>query len=272
MMKIVGLFHYPVKSLPGIALNHSYVDELGLLGDRRWMIVDETGMFQTFRENPLMSQIFVRINDGGIVLSHKKFGSIAVAQEAHHSEPAHVRIWKDSVTASWVDKSADEFLSQIFERKLRLVYLDNSKAHKADQNFAKAEDYTSFADNFPILLTTTASLSELNSHFERPYEMRRFRPNIVIETEDPWVEDTWKLLRIGGQEFRVMKPCARCIMLTQDPDTGLPTVPHEPLQMLSKIHRSAKGKPIFGQNAIAVKHGELRIGDLVETLEVGNSI
>jgi uncharacterized protein len=270
-MKIVGLFHFPVKSLPGISLQQSKVDALGLEGDRRWMIVDRSGTFQTFRDNPIMSQIAVSVNEAGISLSHKNFGVVQVKTPQQGSARAVVRIWKDTVHVSWVEDTADAYLSEIFQKQLRLVYLDDPKARKADPKFSRSDDYTSFADDFPIVLTTTASLNELNSHLECPVEMRRFRPNIVLETETPWVEDTWKQLRIAGGHFRITKPCARCVMTTQDPDTGIQTDPFEPLRTLSKLHRSSNGKIIFGQNVIVAETMELRLGLEVEVIEAGSS-
>lgn len=55
--------------------------------------------------------------------------------------------------------------------------------------------------------------------------MERFRPNIVLDTDEPWAEDRWAAIEIGGIRFDLVKPCARCIMTTQDQTTGSRDVP-----------------------------------------------
>jgi uncharacterized protein len=271
VLKIVGLFHYPIKSLPGISLEHVNVDRLGLKGDRRWMIVDETGSFQTFRENPWMAHIAVSESNAGLVLKHHRLGSVEVRFPPAGSLRMAVKVWNDTVSAACADKTTQDFISSIFEKRVCLVYLVDPKARGVDPNFGQLGDFTSFTDGFPILLTSTASLEALNLVLGKPVEMRRFRPNIVVSGDLPWAEDTWRLLSINGARFRVAKSCTRCVMTTRDPDTGVQADPFEPLQSLSKIHRSPKGKISFGQNLIPDQPTELRLGDGVEIIESGIS-
>jgi uncharacterized protein YcbX len=270
-MKIIGLFYYPVKSLPGTSLVQANVDGLGLAGDRRWMVVDETGMFLTFRDHPVMASIVVTVNEEGIILSHAVFGSIQVRTPERRAPEASVTVWKDTVNALVADDAAHVFLSRIFQKSVRLVYLSDPKARRVDQDFGRSDDHTSFADAFSVLLTTTASLDALNHQLASPVEMRRFRPNIVVEATIPWAEDTWRLVRTGNVQLRVVKSCARCVMTTRDPDTGIQTDPQEPLRSLAKIHRSPRGKISFGQNLMPDGAGALHVGDAIEVLESGPS-
>ncbi len=270
-MKIVELLHYPVKSLPGTSLAQANVDGLGLAGDRRWMVVDETGMFLTFRDYSVMASIAVAINEAGIVLSHAVFGSVQIRTPGRGTPEASVTVWKDTVLARVADDAAHVFLSRIFEKPVRLVYMNDPNARRVDQDFGRSDDHTSFADAFSVLLTTTASLASLNRQLASPVEMRRFRPNIVVKAQTPWVEDTWRLVRIGNMQLRVVKSCTRCVMTTRDPDTGNQTDPQEPLRSLAKIHRSPKGKISFGQNLMPDGAGALHLGDEIEVLESGPS-
>jgi uncharacterized protein len=121
------------------------------------------------------------------------------------------------------------------------------------------------------LLTSTMSLNDLNSRLPSKVEMRRFRPNVVISGALPWVEDTWRVIRIGAVTFRVAKPCARCVVTTREPDTGTQIDPLEPLKTLATFHRAANGGVIFGQNMIPDMIGEIRVGDPVEVLSEGAS-
>ena len=126
----------------------------------------------------------------------------------------------------------------------------------------------SFADGFPLLLTSTASLDELGRWLteagEPPVPMTRFRPNAVVTGALPWAEDRWRRIRIGAVEFRVVKPCGRCVVTTTDQTTG--EVTKQPLKMLGRRRRFGR-QLVFGQNMIPEGPGVIRAGDPVEVLE-----
>ena len=270
-MKVVALYQYPIKSLRGIPLEACPVDRNGLVDDRRWMVVDKSGKFQTIREHPVMTQIDVEPSKDGLVLRHAKFGSATVAYPNADSQTRITTVWKHVGPAHTVDMVPNNFLSNIFGQEMDLVYLSDPKARPVTPEFSRAGDYTNFSDEFPILLTSTASLAELNKNLEVPVLMQRFRPNIVIDGEIPWGEDTWKVIQIGSLKFRVAKPCSRCVVTTRDHLTGEQTDALEPLQTLGKIHRASNGTIMFGQNIIPDDIGKLKIGDNVEVLKSGTS-
>ena len=275
-MKVTALYRYPVKSLRGTALTHAHVERQGLQGDRRWLVVDATGKFQTIREHPIMTQIEATLrDDGGLVLSHPRHGSVAVAAPTA-TAARQVRVWRDDVDAVAADAAAGQFLTTVLGLPVDLVYLANPDARPVDPDFGQPGDTTSFADGFPVLLTNTMSLNDLNSRLPSTFEagkieMRRFRPNLVISGARPWVEDTWQAIRVGNVIFRVAKACARCVVTTRDPDTGEQADPREPLRTLASFHRAANGGVMFGQNLIPDQPGEIRVGDLVDVLQAGGS-
>ncbi len=270
-MKVVGLHRYPMKSLRGHGLSSARVSPLGIEGDRRWMVVDTAGKFLTIREIPQMTLVDVESHAGGIVLSHAVHGSVVVDVPRPGASERQVTVWRDSVSARSTDPAAGAFLSEILGRQVALVYLDDELARPVDATYAKPGDHVGFADGFPILVTTTGSLDRLNAALAQPVEMARFRPNIVVETEQPWLEDSWKAIRIGALTLRIVKPCARCVITTRDPKTGEQPDPREPLMTLGKIHRAGNGGIIFGQNAISYGNAVISIGDEVEILESGES-
>lgn len=270
-MKVIGLHHYPVKSLKGTALAESAVGPLGLEGDRRWMVVDADGMFQTIRQHPAMMMVEVDSRPGGILLRHESIGEIAVAVPTPDAPRRRVTVWDDTLDAAVAAPEAGAFLSRLLGIEVSLVYLDDVAARPVDPRYAGADDHASFSDGFPVLITTVDSLDALNAEIGEALDMRRFRANIVIEGAAPWAEDGWRLIRIAGITFRVVKPCARCIITTRDPVTGERSAANEPLRTLGRIHRAAKGGIIFGQNAIPDGMGVLRVGDAVEVLESGPS-
>jgi hypothetical protein len=119
----------------------------------------------------------------------------------------------------------------------------------------------SFADGFPFLLATEASLAELNGRLDSPVPMDRFRPNLVVRGGTPYAEDGWHHLRIGSIAFEACKPCSRCVMITIDQATAAPSP--EPLRTLSTYRKQGK-KVLFGQNLLAHGRGTVRLGDRVE--------
>ena len=128
----------------------------------------------------------------------------------------------------------------------------------------RPDEEVSFADGYPYLFTTRASLTALAARLGRAdLDERRFRPNVVLaDTGAPFAEDHWRTLRVGAHDFALVKPCARCNVITHDPDTGAadPTV----LQTLADFRRVGN-KVIFGMNAV------WRGGD-ASPLRVGNRV
>lgn len=269
-MKVAGLFRYPVKSMRGHAVDRASIELIGMEGDRRWMVVDSQGQFKTIRQIPGMTRIDARLTEGGIELHEASHGSIVVERPAR-GVTREVRIWRDTVSARSADPAANAFLTEVLGEVVELVYFDGPQSRLVDQAFATPHDYTTFADGFPILITTTASLDRLNGTLAQPVGMDRFRPNIVIDNDDAWAEDGWRRVRIGAVELRIVKPCARCVITTRDQLTGAQPDPREPLFTLGRMHRAANGGIIFGQNAIPDNTGLISIGDPVEVLERGSS-
>ncbi|MER9412248.1 MOSC domain-containing protein [Mesorhizobium sp. M0589] len=270
-MKVVELYRYPVKSLRGHAVPSADIETMGMEGDRRWMVVDKDGQFLTIRQIPDMTTIDVEHRGTGILLKHDRHGSHFVEAPAPGTALRQVKIWKDMAAARPGDPAAGAYLSAILGRPVDLVYFDDPQNRPVDAEFGQPGDFVGFADGFPLLIATTGSLNHLNSHLARPIEMARFRPNIVVDAEGAWPEDSWKTIRIGTVELRIAKPCSRCVITTRDPLSGEQPDPREPLQTLGKIHRSAKGGIIFGQNAIPNNAGAIAIGDAVEVVEAGVS-
>jgi hypothetical protein len=270
-LRVRGLFRYPVKSLRGKALERSTVDRIGLAGDRHWLVVDRDNRFLTIRQEPAMTQVDVDVTETGIVLRHEKFGEAAVSLPGKDAETLLVTVWRDTVPALLAGPAGAELLSSVIGREVRLVHMSEPESRPVDARFGLPGDFTSFSDAFPLLLTTTVSLDDLNHRLEDAIEMARFRPNIVVDGDAAWGEDSWKTIRIRDAIFRIAKPCGRCVVTTRDPRTGKQIDPTEPLATLGRFHRAADGAIIFGQNLIPEALGEIRIGDPVEIIEAGPS-
>lgn len=255
---VSGLYYYPVKSLAGLSLQACEIDKLGIIGDRRWMVVDDEGLFITQRKYPQMALIKPHICENGILkLQHDQYGEIVVPQAQLHVKK--VVVWKSMVRAYHCDTAVDNWLSQILQRRCQLVYFSEQSRRSIDVKHAEANEQVAFADGFPLLITTQASLESLNEQLSKPVPMARFRPNVVVSGNQPFEEHQWKSLYDNdGGTIDLVKPCARCIMTTIDHEKGVRDG-FEPFRTLQSFHQM-DGKPIFGVNAICRSRMRLHVG------------
>lgn len=271
-MTISELLIYPIKSLGAISVTETVVEGKGLRYDRRFMLVDPKGDFMTQRTNHQMALLDVAM-DGAIGLRvwHRHRPDdvltlpLAIPAETE-GETIGVTIWDSSnVPALVVSAEADQWFSDVLEKPCRLVYMPETTHRDVDPAYARENDAVSFADGYPYLLIGRASLDHLNQRLDEPITMLRFRPNIVVAGSLPNEEDAWQHFRVGDMDFFGVKPCARCVLTTVDPETGQKG--REPLRTLA-TYRQWKHKILFGQNVLAKPTGELTLG----TLRVGQPV
>jgi uncharacterized protein YcbX len=268
---VTDLFRYPVKSLRGDILRHATIGPRGIDGDRRWMIVDVDGRFITRRETPDMALFTVQSDGDRLLIDHPQQGSHHVARPDRDASVIDARIWGDTVRVRLTGSATDAYLSQAFGRPVRLVYQGDEGVRLIDQAFAAPGDHVSLSDGYPLLIVNQASLAALNAELTVPVPITRFRPNIVVRGAAAWAEDHWRRIRIGEVTFRIAKPCSRCIVTTQQPETGARLEGNEPLATLRQLGRIGKGGVMFGLNAVPESAGSIAIGDLLELVETGES-
>jgi uncharacterized protein YcbX len=262
-MRVAGLFVYPLKSARGLPLETALLDAFGIAGDRRWCVLGETGKVITQRDAPLLATLAARGTPDGLEIRGEEGPCLEVRFPVEGSETCSVDVWRDRTAGTAAGSEADEWLSDYLGRSSRLLYMPSTTCRQVNQDFGRPGDRVSFADGYPLLLTTEASLQDLNRRLESPVPMDRFRPNVVIDGTVPFAEDGWNRIRIGDTEFRVVKPCARCVVTTTDQRTGQRGA--EPLRELARF-RTRGGKVLFGQNLIHDGKGPIRVGDPVEIL------
>lgn len=275
-MRVAELNVYPVKSTRGLAMSEVAVQPWGLAGDRRWMVVDSDGVAVTARKFPaLLSVTATAFDESRLRLTGRHAPPLDVDGRAS-AELVPATVWSSEIQAVRASAAADAWFSKLLGRDVRLVWLDDPNRRPVNPRYGRPEDRVSFADAFPLLLTTTASLRQLNDWIAGealtrgdaapdPLPMSRFRPSVVVDTDEPFAEDAWRRLRIGAVEFRAVKPCDRCVLTTIDPDTL--TRGPEPIRTLAR-HRRWDGKVWFGVNIIpddvsADQPGILRLADAV---------
>lgn len=266
-MHLSALFRYPIKSCRGIALNEAQVGRRGIAQDRAYLVVDEHDAFVTQRDHPRMALIDVAVSADALVVSAPGQHRLTLPAR-RDGEARRVTIWGDQVKALDQGPEAAAWFSAVMGFPAWLVGIADDAQRRLDPRFAvSADDETAFADGYPALVVTASALDALNDRLiaagSEGVKMNRFRPNLVISGAPPFAEDGWKRLRVGEMVFRLVKPCARCVMTTNDQDTAERGV--EPLRTLATF-RTINQKVIFGQNAIPEAPGMLRVGDPVEVL------
>ncbi|MBB4893717.1 hypothetical protein FHS39_002748 [Streptomyces olivoverticillatus] len=274
-MPVLSAVHfYPVKSMAGCTPGEAAVEPWGLAGDRRWMVTEPDGRFVTQRQQPRLALASaLPLPGGGIRLAAAGADPLDVAVPAAPgpSGTVTVEVFGQKVEAVPAGAAADAWVSAYLGAEARLVHMDDPAVRRpTDPDFSLPGDTVSFADGYPLLLATTASLAELNSLIARgahaaegPLPMDRFRPNVVVDGTAPWAEDGWRRVRIGEVTFRVVKPCGRCVITTTDQHTA--ERGKEPLRTIAAHHRIG-GKLVFGQNLIPEHTGVVRVGDEFEVL------
>lgn len=255
-----GLYIYPIKSAAGLTLETATVEARGLEGDRRYMVTDPQGKFMTQRKYPRMALIQVNL---GETLGLTAPGMPSLELASPQATEVDVEVWGDRTTAYHCGPDAQTWLSDFLQTPCQLVYMPDTAQRPTAHGKLGADKLVSFADAYPFLLISEASLADLNRKLEQPVPMNRFRPNLVVKGCDAFAEDTWKRICIGEIEFEVSKGCDRCSVPGVDQATGIQV--REPMPTLAK-YRLWDGKIWFGQNLIQQGQGRLNLGDAIEIL------
>jgi uncharacterized protein YcbX len=277
--RLVGIAVYALKSARGVQVETAEVEPWGLCGDRRWAVVHPDGRRLRAAEVPAILGVTARPAPGGALHlsapARPRLGEIEVRPPAGAALDVKPGAFLDVARlVPGDDPAAEAWLSAAIGRPVRLVWLDpaTTRPIAAEHGGTGApDDVVSLADTGPLLLTSLSSLRRLDDWvaelaLERgeglpdPLDMRRFRPNVVVEGFEPFAEDAWSGVRIGDVTFRVTEQCDRCAMTLYDPDTierG-----KEPIRTLAR-HRRRDGLTWFGVRMAPVTRGEVRLGDPV---------
>ncbi len=279
---ISALTLYPIKSCAGIPLQAAVVTQQGLsfsgVCDREWMVVNSDGFFLTQRECPTMALVRPQLEGKQLILEAPGVTSlvisIATATPASNST-LQVQVWEDILAANDCGDKAADWFSLVLGLPCRLVRFDPSVKRLANRTWTEGlEVSTHFADGFPILLISDASLEDLNQKLvnqgRAALSMNRFRPNIVIDGVAAFEEDYAQSLTIkdGNRHIFIKptKPCSRCTIPSVDQATGI--IGPDPMDLLQAYRANSvlDGAITFGMNAILIEGAgqEIRVGDTLE--------
>ncbi|MBL8309469.1 MAG: MOSC domain-containing protein [Burkholderiales bacterium] len=271
-----GLFTYPVKGMRGVTLNAATVAVTGTPHDRRWMLVDSRrtpAQFLSQRELPDMATLAASVDASGeLTLSRPGVASISI-RTSDYTSSRHVKVWSfdtlaedaGDVAAHWCATALGQPVGSV-----RLVRFDTARTRLCSVAYSgESGAHTWFADGYPVLVTNTASLDNLNARIVArggaPLPMDRFRPNVVVRGLPAWDEDFVDTLAIGAVALKLVKPCVRCLVTATNQQSGR-RLSSEPLDTLATFRNNPDlGGVTFGWNAIVVAAGDVRTGMPVRT-------
>lgn len=258
--RVTRLAVYPVKGLGGQLLEAVEVQDRGFAWDRRWMLVGEDHRFLSQRQLPKMTTIKAGVKASELVLSHGINQITVPIKPPATASKIQATIWNDQVEAVFLPDPG-QWLSDILNHHCDLVFMPDTTRRAVNPAFARAGDIVGFADAYPVLLIGEASLADLNARLSEPVPIDRFRPNIVVSSQEPFIEDQWGELEIGSALLYGTKASDRCSVPTIDQLTGESTGP-EPIRTLSRYRRFGDGV-YLGQNLTIRRMGRIALNDLV---------
>jgi len=259
-MIVSKLFEYPVKGLRGNEISCATVNRRGLAMDRRWMLVDSEGNFLSQTQLPALTQ-FLPAYQQDLAIKYVPSGETKSIAIREFTELTEVILWQQNCIAHGASNGINNWLSERLNTAVKLVFMDDNDIRPLEAS--KENDIVSFADGYPVLLGTEASLNDLNKRLDEPININRFRANIIIDGDKPYNEEAWQRIKIGTVIFKVVKLCARCHVININQETGVDS--KEPLKTLS-TYRTEDNKVNFGVNLIPENSGLIHLDDEVVVL------
>ena len=236
----------------------------GLRHDRRWVIVDNEGKFISQRTHPRMALISGFFDGHSLALTAPGQDPLELEVPEGKSRIA-VAVWRDQVDAASADPEADRWLSHYLDHPCRLAFMDDACSRPISSPGGLPGETVSFADGYPCLLISNASLADLNGRLADPLPMDRFRPNLVVDGCEAFAEDRWRKMAVGKTVFRFAGRCPRCSVTTVNQASGQ-RHSEEPLRTLA-TYRQRESGVVFGVNLVPEKTGLIALGDQVTVLE-----
>jgi uncharacterized protein YcbX len=258
-LRVSEIFVYPIKSCGGISVSASDVVERGLAFDRRYMLIDGSGRFVSQREARRLCQVQVAFANDELRVVGPGISPLTLPLRAEPDGLSSVKyqLWS-SVGEAVKLPDGSRWFSEVIGSDVSLVYMPEEERRAVNPARARPGDIVSFADGYPLLVISEASLADLNRRLPEPVSMRNFRPNLVLSGAAPYAEDAFGRVRIGPVWFRGVKRCERCVVTTLHPDSGAAS--KEPLRTLA-TYRQGAGKVWFGMNLVHEGRGRVQVGD-----------
>ncbi len=262
-MKVKSLYSYFLKSAKGKAQEIATIEPTGFLNDRSLAIIDNKNNIITGRQSPKLVMVSADIDEGMLHLNAFGRQSLETVLQENSLKKIKVRLFRHTVDGFPLEDKASQWISDYLGESVRLVSLNKNFREIDPKRGGLAGELVGYADAAPIHLISKASLKVLEKTIGRPWDEKRFRPNIVIDGNIPFEEETWENVTIGQCSFRAQFPCKRCVFTTVDPETGLLDEQAQPLSGLSRLRRERNEDIVFGIYLVPSQLGQIKLGETV---------
>ena len=280
MSQVKELYSYPIKSCAGTSHQSVHIDAGRLAYDREWMLADpQTSESLSQRKDPKLALVEPCIDTGRMLVTAPGMDTLSVDLDDVDYPEVGTNVWGHEAPAIGQSEQASYWFSNYLERPVKLVRksLNSGRLVTPARQITGAFNALAFADGAPILLTTIPSLMRVNADNAQPaFPMNRFRPNIVIDANDPeelrpFDEDFWRKIEIAGIALFIAWACTRCSIIETDQTTAIrgKTI----FSILRDFRRGTDATDpgnrgvFFGQNVVPAGEGIIRIGDDVRLKE-----
>lgn len=224
--RVVGLWRYPVKSMGPEPLTECEVGWHGFAGDRRWAFVRD-----------------------GIPQSGFPWLTLRERSDMAHYRPSFTEPARPDKSATVVATPGGASFDVVDPALAAELWPQGARVIRQDRGVF---------DTFPLSILTTQTLARLGQTVGSDLDVMRFRPNLLIDASEPFVEDAWvgRVLRIGALRLRVDKRDGRCVVITIDPLTAV----RDP-SILRTVAQERQG--CLGVYGTTVDPGRVAVGDAV---------
>ncbi len=235
-MRVCELWRYPVKSMQGEPLDAVAVDELGVVGDRQWALVDtDTGLALTARRVPALLYGHARLVADDRVEIELPDGSVPT---------------DDRVLSEWLDRPVRLTRAASDRRgtyEIAADFEDEAGSEWVQWNGPEGTFHDSGRTRVSVL--STGSIAA--------WDRRRFRGNVIVEAEGVGAENelVGRRISIGTVALDVVKPIGRCVMTTRPQPGGI----ERDLDVLRTIN--AERDTWLGVGTLVVTPGQIAVGD-----------
>jgi len=248
-----AIYIHPIKSCRRIELDQASVAATGLAGDREWQVVAADDSTLTQRQHRVLATVQPEPIEGGLRISAPGHGTVEVERPLGNDRTV-LALAGDAVEVGDAGDAAATWFTALVGVDCRLVAVTDQTNRTIP--LVKQQPIT-FVDAGPALVTNTASLQYLRHRAREPFEMERFRPNLVVDTDEPWVEDTWKSFDIGAAHLDLVLPWPRCTIPQIDQDTS---ERHKEPAVVLRAHRWCESVPHMPAGLRAVLEGNALFG------------
>lgn len=277
---LVGLHLHPIKSCRRVEIESAVVSAYGLDGDRAWQVIGAEGACITQRQHAVLAAVQPETLDGGLRITAPGKGFVEVASPSTEQAVITAKtLFGVGLQARDAGDEAAAWFTELLGEPVRLAGVLPDQWLPLPSGYDIWQQPMSFADASPVLVASMASLAWLQQRASEPFGMERFRPNLIVDTDEPWAEDTWRAFRVGGAELVQHLPWPRCAMpqIDQDPEGLEPVRSAEPAKVLRQ-HRWCAAAPTVPEKFRRIVEGNglfgvgCTIGPVGHRIVVGDSI